>query len=225
MNPSSIPLSLLRGLVFAMLVAGLMWATEMFSPASITRWASFAGALYFMACSLGTGVKRVGSALRTAAGHDFTHGSVSSRAGPSTRAGLGMAAGVAAAAAASSLDHSSIGNSLSDVHKSLFDDDFTKVNPVTGLPMMGGLDAAGNALGMDNMSSHDSFSSDHDFMYVNPATGLAMLDGPGGIDVAGNTFGMDNISSHDSFGSSHECGFSSSSSSDSFGSCFSSDPF
>jgi len=80
------------------------------------------------------------------------------------------------------------------------------------------------------MSSHDSFSSGHDFSSphdfkcVNPATGLAMIDGPGGIDVAGNTFGMDNISSHDSFGSSHDFG-SSSSSSDSFGSCFSSDPF
>jgi hypothetical protein len=100
-----------------------------------------------------------------------------------------------------------------------------RVNTVAGLPMMGGLDAAGNTFGMDNMSSHDSFSSPHDFAYVNLATGLAMIDGPGGIDGAGNTFGMDNISSHDSLGSSHEFGSSSSSSSDSFGSCSSCDPF
>ncbi|GAA4888476.1 hypothetical protein [Ferrimonas pelagia] len=107
--------------------------------------------------------------------------------------------------------------------------DISDINPVTGLPMMGGIggiDAGGNFYGSGGSSSSDSMDfADMGTSDMNPATGLPMMgDGIGGIDVGGNPYGMDSSDSFssgiddslssgfdDSFGSSFDDSFGSSS--------------
>lgn len=50
------------------------------------------------------------------------------------------------------------------------------INPATGLPMLGSVDAGGNFYGQNNT-------------HINPATGLPMVGGIGGIDAGGNSYG------------------------------------
>jgi hypothetical protein len=65
-------------------------------------------------------------------------------------------------------------------HRYIYED----VNPATGLPMSGGVDAAGNPYGCD-FQNHPYDDC------VNPATGLPMVGGEAGVDVEGNLYGSD----------------------------------
>ncbi len=59
--------------------------------------------------------------------------------------------------------------------------DHARVNPATGLPMVGLFDVNGNPFGHSSTSFH--------YESVNPANGLPMV---GGVDVAGNAYGSSN---------------------------------
>ena len=59
--------------------------------------------------------------------------------------------------------------------------DHARVNPATGLPMVGLFDMSGNPFGYSSTSV--------DYESVNPANGLPMV---GGVDVAGNAYGSSN---------------------------------
>jgi hypothetical protein len=59
--------------------------------------------------------------------------------------------------------------------------DHARVNPATGLPMVGLFNVNGNPFGHSSTSFHHGS--------VNPANGLPMV---GGLDVAGNAYGFSN---------------------------------
>ena len=127
-----------------------------------------------------------------------------------TAAGIGL---VTAATTLAYDDHA-------DRNASFFDDD-ASVNPATGLPMLGGVDSAGNPFGSAGLIE----SGLSDDLTLNPATGLPMS---GGFDAAGNSYGHDNASEEFSHGTFDDAGsidsfdttdtFSSFDSSDSFNS-------
>ena len=75
--------------------------------------------------------------------------------------------------------------SINDVNTNNPSSIHNEINPATGLPMVGGVDAGGNSYGFDSSSSFDS---------INPATGLPMV---GGVDTGGNPYGFDSSSSFD----------------------------
>ena len=62
------------------------------------------------------------------------------------------------------------------------------INPASGLPMIGGVDTAGNPLASNELTP--SWISEPT---INPATGLMMV---GSVDTAGNSYGCGSIFDH-----------------------------
>ena len=85
--------------------------------------------------------------------------------------------------------------SINDVNTNNPSSIHNEINPATGLPMVGGVDAGGNPYGFDSSSSFDS---------INPATGQISY---GGVDVLGNPYGSDINNSIDNTYQSFENSF------------------